>query len=146
MLTPHSTAPPRGARALTDKDAVFLAALAQATEDAILGEDAAGLIATWNRGAELLDGYSSGDAIGRPAAMLVPADERAVAEAALERLRAGEPVRAFESVRLRKDGRGVPVSLTMSPAYLDGALMGATCISRDITERRLADEQARAAS
>ena len=148
MHTPRSHDRTSETRARTDNEATFLAALAQATEDAIVGEDMEGLIAAWNRGAELLYGYSAAEAIGQPASMLIPRDQRAEADAAaaMEKLRAGEPVRLFESVRLRKDGRGVAVSLTVSPVYLDGSLAGATTIARDVTERRRADEQARAAS
>jgi PAS domain S-box-containing protein len=124
----------------------FLAALVESSEDAIVGEDPNGTIMTWNRGAEALYGYTVAEALGRPALMLVPPDRRAETEAVLTRLRAREHVRAGESQRQRKDGRLVAVSLTASIVERDGVIVGIATISRDITERQRADEQARAAS
>jgi PAS domain S-box-containing protein len=146
MAKPPAPTPAPRSRAQNDRDALFLGALSQATEDAIFGEDAAGTIACWNRGAELLFGYSAVDALGHPAAMLVPEEERAFAEGAREQLRSGKSVRNFESNLVRNDGRVVPVSLTMSSVMAGGERAGVTCIARDITERRRSDEQARAAS
>ena len=124
----------------------FLVALVESSDDAIVGEDLGGVIVTWNRGAELLYGYTSAEAVGRPAVMLIPPDRWAEEESVFGRVRAGEHVRSTESMRLRKDGRPVAVSLSVSPVVRGGALVGVATIARDITERQRADEQVRAAS
>jgi PAS domain S-box-containing protein len=136
-----STAPALDAHA-----SVFLAALVEQAADAIIGEDTEGRIVTWNRGAELLYGYSAKEAIGQPAMSFVPTGEQAALRRIVERAIAGEPVEPIESLHCRKDGSTVQVSLSVSAVRSAGDLLGISSIARDITERKHADEQARAAS
>lgn len=119
-----------------------LAAIVESSEDAIVSKNLDGIIATWNKGAERLFGYFAEEVIGRPIMILIPADRQEEEAGILERIRRGERVEHFETVRQRKDGSLVPISLTVSP-ITDGAgrIIGASKIARDITERKRRDEQ-----
>jgi PAS domain S-box-containing protein len=140
MSTKTSSAPPGEIHAL------FLAALVHSSEDAIVGQNTAGAIITWNHGAEQLYGYLAAETLGQPASMLLPPDHRAATEAIVARVRLGESVRPFDSVHVRKDGRAIAVSVTISAVTIGESVAGLASIARDITERLRADEQARAAS
>ncbi|HYO26108.1 MAG TPA: PAS domain S-box protein [Lacipirellulaceae bacterium] len=122
------------------------AAIVEHSDDAIIGESVDGMITSWNAAAERLYGYSAGEAVGQPIAMLTPADKRDELSELLSRLRAGTGVSGHETTRLRKDGSVVDVSITISPIRdRDGEVIGASKICRDISYRRRAEEQARQA-
>lgn len=112
-----------------------LAALVESSEDAILSNTPSGIIQSWNQGAEQLYGYSSADIIGQPISLLIPDDRQVEEQLIRERIVRGERVPPFETVRMRKDGSLVHVSLTISPILDDhGHVIGASKIARDITE------------
>jgi PAS domain S-box-containing protein len=118
-----------------------LAAVVDSSDDAIIGKDLDGTITAWNHGAERLFGYTSSEALGRPILMLLPT-ERASEEAdILARIRRGENLEHFETVRVRKDGKRIEVSVTISPIKdVGGAIVGASKIARNITERKRAEQ------
>jgi PAS domain S-box len=114
-----------------------LAALVESSEDAIISKSLTGLIQTWNRGAERLYGYTAEDVIGRHISLLIPADRQIEEADILARILRGERVPPFETVRVRKDGSFVHISLTVSPIVDEGGhVIGASKIARDITERK----------
>src|SRR5579859_4173992 len=120
----------------------WLAALVDESDDAIISKDTEGIIASWNKGAERLFGYPAREVISKSIMILIPPDLQADEDRILERLRNGERIANFETVRLRKDGSLVPVSLTISPIRtLDGKIVGASKIARDISERKQYEEQ-----
>jgi PAS domain S-box-containing protein len=119
-----------------------LAAIVESSDDAIIGQTLDGRITTWNRGAERLYGYTAAEAVGRSLSMLAPHDHPDELPAILERLRRGEDIEHFETVRLRKDGSRVDVSLTISAIRnAEGRLIGASKIARDITSRKEEDRR-----
>jgi PAS domain S-box-containing protein len=122
-----------------------LAAIVDASEDAIVAKTLEGTILSWNRGAERLYGYGADEVIGRPVSLLVPPDQDDEAPRLLEAIARGERVEHYETVRMRKDGTRVDVSLTISPTRdRDGRITGAATIARDVTERRRAEARFRA--
>jgi PAS domain S-box-containing protein len=127
-----------------ERSARFLASIVGSSDDAIIGKDVNGVITSWNQGAERIFGYSSAEAIGRPIAMLSPPDMADEMPGILARIRRGERVDHFDAVRRAKDGRLVPISLTVSPIRdEDGEIIGASKIARDISERKRAEEALR---
>jgi PAS domain S-box-containing protein len=131
-------------RKLAEKTRGRLAAIVESSDDAIIGTSLDGKIASWNKGAVQLYGYSTDEAIGKPITMLVPKDRREEVAAIVERERAGERVEHFETVAVRKDGSRVDVSLTISPILdADGVITGASTIARDVTARKRAEALAR---
>jgi PAS domain S-box-containing protein len=113
---------------------LHLAAIVESSEDAIISKNLDGTIVSWNKGAERLYGYAAGEVVGKPLSILVPPDHPDELPALLERLRRGERVEHYETVRLRKDGSRVDVSLTISPVKdADGKVVGASKIARDIS-------------
>ena len=118
-----------------------LAAVVDSSDDAIISKDLNGIINAWNRGAENVFGYSAAEAMGRPMLMLFPPDRVKEESDILARIRRGESVEHFETVRVRKDGESIDVSVTISPIRgRDGIVVGASKIARDITQRKLAEE------
>jgi PAS domain S-box-containing protein len=119
-----------------------LAAIVESSDDAIISKSLNGVIATWNKGAERLFGYLEQEAIGKPITMLIPEQHRDEEDRILERIRHGERIDHFETVRRRKDGSMVSISLTVSP-ITDGSgrIVGASKIARDITEQKRREEQ-----
>ncbi|WP_071923661.1 PAS domain S-box protein [Chelatococcus daeguensis] len=119
-----------------------LALIVESSDDAIISTDLDGIVTSWNGGAERLYGYTAAEAIGRPVMILIPDDRPDEEPSILERIRRGERVDHYETVRRCKDGRLVDVSLTVSPIH-DGAgrIIGASKIARNITDRRQAEEQ-----
>jgi PAS domain S-box-containing protein len=114
----------------------LLAAIVDSSDDAIVSKTLDGIITSWNRGAERLFGYSPVEAIGEHIFLIVPADRRAEEEGVLARLRRGERIDHFETIRQAKDGRRVPVALTVSPVRdATGKIIGASKVARDISER-----------
>jgi two-component system CheB/CheR fusion protein len=123
-----------------------LAAIVQSSDDAIVAIDLDGVIISWNQGAEHLYGYTSQEAVGQPIAMLIPPEGSEAEKNILERMRAGEHINHFETMRRRKDGSEVAISLTLSPIKnARGEVIGASKIARDITERKRVEEATRAA-
>lgn len=119
------------------KEVAWLAALVDSTEDAIYAKDLDGTIMAWNAAAVRLYGYTPTEAVGRPIAMLVPTEARDEYDEFMERVRRGERISELETVRLRKDGSRVQVSLTVSPIRdSTGGLVGASVIVRDLSERK----------
>ena len=129
------------ARDLTERRAAALAsrrlaAIVESSDDAIVSKDLNGIITSWNQAAEQMFGYPASEAIGQSIRMVIPADRQGEEDTVLAKIRAGEAVRNFETIRRRKDGTLIPISLTVSPVR-DGAgrVIGASKIARDITER-----------
>ena len=119
-----------------------LAAIVESTDDAIISKDLNGTITTWNKAAERLFGYPAKEAIGKSIAILVPPDRLNEEAKILKRIQRGEVVRRLETLRRRKDGSLVVVSLTVSPMTDDsGKIIGASKIARDITEQKRREEQ-----
>ena len=122
----------------------LLAAIVESSADAILTKDLNGVITSWNRGAAELYGYVAKEAIGQPVTMLIPPDRRNEEPSIMARIRAGERIQHYETVRQRKDGSLVDISLSVSPLKdEDGNIVGASKIARDITDRKRAQEQER---
>jgi PAS domain S-box-containing protein len=118
-----------------------LAAIVVSSDDAIVSKTLDGVIESWNIGAERVFGYTAAEAIGQHISLIIPADRLGEEAEVLARLRRGEKIDHFETVRRTKDGRFVDISLTVSPIRgADGRIVGASKVARDITERRLADE------
>lgn len=125
-----------------DASARRLAALVESSDDAIIAKDLNGLITDWNPGAERLFGYRREEMLGQPVMLLIPEDRRDEEPRILERIRAGERIEHYETMRRRKDGTLVAISLSVSPIKdARGEIMGASKIARDISERRRAQEQ-----
>ncbi len=121
-----------------------LAAIVESSDEAIIGKTLEGIITNWNRGAEALFGYSAEAAVGKPMAMLIPADRAHEEPEILARIARGEDVDHFETVRIRKDREQIDVSVSISPIKdTQGKIIGASNIARDITERRLAEREIR---
>ncbi len=119
-----------------------LAAIVQFSDDAIISKDLNGIIQTWNAGAERIFGYTADEAIGHSVEMLIPADRIDEEPQILRRIRRGERIDHYETVRRRKDGSLIDISLTVSPLMdADGRIIGASKIARDVTERHKAQEQ-----
>jgi PAS domain S-box-containing protein len=119
-----------------------LAAIVESSDDAILGMDLAGTITAWNHAAERTYGYSATEAVGQSIRVIVPEDRLRQEDEVLDRIRLGERVDHFETVRRRKDGTAFPVSLTISPVRnAAGVVIGASKIARDLTARKRADER-----
>ena len=124
-------------RARAESAAQQLVAIVESSHDAIVSKDLNGIIATWNQGAERLFGYTAAEAVGRPVTILIPADRLEEEPDILARIRRGEIVDHFETVRQRKDGTRVDISLTISPVRDRwGRIVGASKIARDISEHR----------
>ena len=121
-----------------------LAAIVESSEDAIIGKDLAGTITSWNRGAEKLYGYAAEEIVGTPISVLIAPGHEDDFPVIMQRLAAGERIEQYETVRVRKDGGLVDVSLTVSPIRdAMGRIQGASKIARDITQRKRAEEALR---
>ncbi len=112
------------------------AAIVESADDAIISKSLDGVIQSWNMGAERIFGYRPEEAIGRPITMLIPPERQAEEPEILARVRNGERLMHYETVRVTKDGRRIPISLTISPIKnVSGEIIGASKIARDISER-----------
>jgi PAS domain S-box-containing protein len=121
-----------------------LAAIVESSEDAIYSKDLDGHIKSWNRGAEKMYGYSAAEMVGQPVSRLTPSDRLHENADILELLRRGESIEHIETIRVRKDGTSVEVSMAISPVRnAAGEVIGASTIARDITERNRAAEALR---
>jgi two-component system cell cycle sensor histidine kinase/response regulator CckA len=131
-------------RRRAQRDAAYLAAIVQSFDDAIVGTSPQGVVQTWNDGAERLFGYSAAEMIGRPMRAIIPADRQQEEDEILHSILAGKPVVHFETVRLRKDGSSLEISLTVSPIRDKSArLVGISRVAHDITEQKRQAEQMR---
>ena len=120
----------------------LLAAIVEGSDDAIASKTLDGIVTSWNRGAERLFGYTAEEMVGRSITVLIPADRPDEEPAILERVRRGERVDHYETVRRRKDGSLIDISLTVSPVRdRRGRIVGASKIARDITERKRAERE-----
>src|SRR5262249_7629512 len=132
---------PSQASAVADAPAAFLAAIVDSSDDAIVGKDLNGIITTWNQGAARLFGYSADEAIGQSVLMPSPDERHDEETTILARIRAGMRVDHYETLRRRKAGALLNISLTVSPVFdRDGNVIGASKIARDITDRKRAEQ------
>lgn len=121
-----------------------LAAIVESSDDAIISKTLQGIILTWNKGAERIFGYSSEEVIGKPIYVLIPPDRVGEEPGILDRIKHGERIDPYETVRVTKDGRSVDVSLTVSPIKdKSGRIIAASKIARDITDRKRAEADLR---
>jgi PAS domain S-box-containing protein len=125
----------------SERDTLLLSAIVGSSDDAIISKDLDGVISSWNKGAERLFGYTSEEAIGKTVAeLLIPFDRQDEETNILDRLRRGERVDHFETVRRRKDGALLDISLTISPMRdAQGRIIGASKIARDISGEKRAE-------
>jgi PAS domain S-box-containing protein len=135
-------APPAYGKSLVrDTARNFLAAVITSSDDAIISKDLNGIINSWNDGARRIFGYDADEMIGESILRLIPEELRHEEDFILGKIRAGERIEHFETIRLRKSGERFPISVTISPVRDDsGTIIGASKIARDISERRRADE------
>lgn len=121
-----------------------LAAIVESSDDGIISKDLNGIITSWNEAAERIFGYEAEEIIGQPVTLLMPPERFNEEPAILERIRRGERIERYETVRRRKDGGLIDVSLTVSPVKDDrGGIVGASKIVYDITERKRAEQEIR---
>ncbi|GEM_PF-2069012 len=119
-----------------------LAAIVEHSDDPIISKDLNGVITSWNRSAERVFGYTAAEVVGKPILILIPEERRSEESLILERIRKGMPILHFETVRRRKDGSLLDVSLTISPVRNEqGQIIGVSKIARDITEQKRAAQQ-----
>ncbi|HET6161082.1 MAG TPA: PAS domain S-box protein [Dongiaceae bacterium] len=127
-----------------ERNAHRLAAIIESSDDAIISKSLDGIITSWNAGAERLFGYTAQEVIGRPVTILMPPDRVDEEPVILARIRRGERIEHYDTVRHRKDGSPIDISLTVSPIKdADGRIIGASKIARDITDRKRAEQQQR---
>ena len=127
----------RAIRRQTEAPQAYLASVVESCNDAIIGKTLDGTILSWNAGAERLYGYGASEMIGRSVSLLIPAYRPDELHEMMEKLSRGERVEAFETVRIRKDGSAVEVSLTISPIKdASGRIIGASSVAGDITLRK----------
>ena len=123
-----------------------LALIVDSSQDAIIGKNLDGIITSWNRGAEEIYGYKAEEVIGAPISILAPPDRPDEIPAILKKIKLGELVENFESVRVTKDGRRLNVSISVSPVSdAEGRIVGASAIARNITAQKRAEDQLRQA-
>jgi PAS domain S-box-containing protein len=134
-VNPDAPKPPAGAG--------LLAAIVESSDDAIVSKTLDGIITSWNRGAERLFGYTPEEAIGRPVTILIPPDRLDEETMILARLRRGERIEHFETVRVAKDGRLIDISISISPVRDEaGTIVGASKVARDISlQKKVQREQ-----
>ena len=129
-----------------DAAARRLAAIVEFSDDAIVSKDLNGIVTSWNLAAERMFGYTAAEAVGQSITLIVPGERLSEEEHVLREIRAGRTVDHFETMRRRKDGTLLPISLTISPIRdNDGQVVGASKIARDVSERRRAEEALAAA-
>jgi len=124
----------------------LMRAVVESSDDGIISKDLNGVITSWNAGAQRIFGYTEAEVIGQPITIIIPPELHGEERQVLQRLRAGERIEHYETVRLTKRGKRVDVSLTISPMKNStGRIVGASKIARDITDRKRADEELRKA-
>ena len=123
-----------------ERNGARLAAIVESSDDAIIGKDLNGIITSWNRAAESMFGYTADEAIGRSIRLIIPDSHQHEEDTIIDRIRRGESVQHFETIRCRKDRSCLPISVTVSPIRdKAGTVIGASKIARDITERKHAE-------
>ena len=126
----------------TEQQLGFLASIVQSSDDAIVSKNLDGIITSWNKGAERLFGYTAEEAVSQPITIVIPHDRQDEERKILTRVRRGERIEHFETIRQRKHGSLIWVSLTISPIKnAEGRIIGASKIARDITEQKRASDQ-----
>jgi PAS domain S-box-containing protein len=119
-----------------------LASIVESSDDAIVSKNLDGVITTWNRGAERIFGYTAEEAVGRPITIVIPENRQSEEREILTRIRRGERIDHFETIRQRKHGSLITVSLTVSPVKnAEGKIVRASKVARDITEQKLSQEK-----
>jgi PAS domain S-box-containing protein len=130
-----------------EREAVRLAAIVEFSDDAIISKDLTGVITSWNQAAERIFGYTAAEAVGQSIRLIIPHEHQHEEDVVLDHIRRGQTVDHFETVRRRKDGVRIPISLTVSPIQNQaGVVIGASKIARDISERKRAEAEMRRAS
>lgn len=125
----------------------WLSALIESADDAIISKTLDGIVTSWNKGAERIFGYTADEVVGKPITIIIPPDHLDEEPAILAQLRSGHRIEHYETVRMRKDGRRVDISLTVSPIKGPGGqIIGASKIARDVTEQRQARRELDAAT
>jgi PAS domain S-box-containing protein len=120
----------------------WLASIVQSSDDAIVSKNLDGIITSWNKGAERVFGYTAEEAVGQPITIVIPQDRQDEERTIMTRVRRGERIEHFETVRQRKHGSLIWVSLTISPVKnAEGKIVGASKIARDITEQKRTNDQ-----
>ncbi len=128
----------------SEQASALLAAIVDSSDDAIISKGLDGIVTSWNKGAERLFGYTADETIGKPITIIIPSDRLGEEPEILGRLQRGERVDHFETIRRRKDGALLNISLTISPVRDGrGTIIGASKIARDITDRKRAEEAIR---
>ncbi len=131
-------------RKLVETSRDRLAAIVESSHDAVIGKDLNGFITSWNHGAEEMYGYTPAEAVGKPLDILAPPDRKGEVFALIERIKRGEVISNYDTVRVTKSGRPVDVSLTLSPIYdAKGNLIGVSTIARNVTELHHAERRIR---
>lgn len=129
-------------RKAAEKALTYYAVLVESSDDAIIGKTLEGNITSWNRGAEQVFGYSREEMIGKSITILIPEDRQSEEPQILAKIRSGESVDHYETIRRRKDGRLIDISVTVSPIRdKDGNIIGASKVARDITERKRLEKE-----
>ena len=124
---------------------IRLAAIVESSDDAIIGKDLNSVITSWNKGAEKIFGYTASEMVGTSILRLIPADRQDEENQILEKIKRGESVVHFETLRQTKDGRLIDVSVTVSPIKdATGKVVGVSKVARDITEQKRMEEARRA--
>jgi PAS domain S-box-containing protein len=127
-----------------EEDALRLAAIVESSDDAIASKDLNGIVTTWNHSAEKLFGYKAEEIIGKPITLIIPPELQQDENVILDKIRRGEKIEHFETIRVHKNGQRIDVSLTISPMKDDyGKVIGAAKIVRDITEKKKIDRALR---
>ena len=130
-------------RVQTAQAAQQFVAIVESSDDAIISKDLNGIIRTWNPAAERIFGYTAKEAVGQPVTILIPPERLDEEPHILARIRSGERIDHYETVRRRKDGASIDISLTVSPVRnAAGQIVGASKISRDISDRKAAEAKA----
>ncbi|MFN2531295.1 MAG: PAS domain S-box protein [Pyrinomonadaceae bacterium] len=128
----------------SDLATYWLSAIVESADDAIISKTLDGIITSWNRGAERIFGYTGDEVIGKSITILIPPDHINEEPQILARLRAGQRIEHYETVRMRKDGSLLDISLTVSPIRSDdGTIIGASKIARDISEKKRIEQAMR---
>jgi PAS domain S-box-containing protein len=127
-----------------ERNSARLAAIVESSDDAIIAKDSNGIVTSWNRAAERMFGYTATEAIGQSIRIIIPESHLDEEDTILGRIRRGESVQHFETIRCRKDGSCLPISVTVSPIRNKaGTIIGASKIVRDVSERKHAEALAR---
>ncbi len=130
------------ARKDAEKALLHYAALVESSDDAIVGKTLDGYITSWNRGAEIVFGYARQEMLGKHISQLIPDDRKSEEPGILEKIRRGESIDHYETIRRRKDGKLIDVSVTVSPIRdADGKIIGASKVARDITGRKQLEKE-----